>query len=88
MVKEKELLEEVKKMLSANGSDCPADLIKMARTKWQKTVAIEFLHLYKETLEIKTNQKWLKWLIVSVFGLSVLGVLSQWMPHIFRLFGL
>lgn len=80
MTKDKDILNELKDFLKHNGGDCPTDLIGKAKTKWQKSVAIEFVKLYKDILEIKTEQKWLKWLIVSVFGVTILGLLSQWMP--------
>ena len=86
--KDNEVVKKINKILEGHKEDCPTDLIKMSHTKWQKTVAIEFIKMYKEVLELKANQKWLKWLIVSVFGISLLGVLSQWFPIILNAFGL
>lgn len=47
--------------------DCPQVLIRMARTKWQKQVAIEFLNLNDKMNEVSNSVKHLKWLIYAMF---------------------
>ena len=79
--------KERDEFIEQNG-DCPELLIKMARTKWQKAVAIEFVRQARDTQEVKSDLRWIKYLVVSIFGLAVLGVLSQWFPLILKAFGL
>jgi hypothetical protein len=71
-------------------TDCPEELFKLAKTPFEKAVAVEFFALHKkldeQTISSKKDINWLKWLIVSVFGLTVLGVLSQWYPIIIKIF--
>ena len=85
--------------LIAQYKDCPEDLFKMARTPYEKAVAIEFFMLIKKMDECEAERKkqdavikkdisWLKWLICAVFGIAALGVLSQWFPIIFKLLGI
>lgn len=56
--------------------DCPEILIKKARTKWQKLVAIEFVHQHNLLMKIKKDLEWQRWLITSVF-LTMLGILIR-----------
>jgi hypothetical protein len=79
--------------------DCPEELFKMAKTPFEKAVAVEFFMLIKkidqsdnerkkDNIAIKKDIGWLKWLICAIFGIAILGVLSQWFPIILKLFGL
>jgi len=76
--------EEFKKLVEEY-KDCPEELYKMAKTKWQKLVAVEFFHLYKQLEGMEKNMKWLKWLIVAVFGTGCLGIFMQAFPKLFGL---
>jgi len=78
--------EDIADFIAQNG-DCPEVLIKMARTKWQKAVAIEFVRQAHEMEKVVNDQKWIKWMVMSIFGLAILGVLSQWFPVISKLLG-
>jgi len=70
-------------------NDCPETLFKMAKTPFEREVAVEFFALHKkldeQTLTMKKDIDWCKWLIISVFGLTVLGVLSQWYPTVIKI---
>ena len=69
--------------------DCPKELFEMATTRFEKAVAVEFFALHKkideQTSTMKKDIDWLKWLIVSIFGITILGVLSQWYPIIIKI---
>jgi hypothetical protein len=82
-------MEDDFKKLIDEYSDCPDEIFKLARTPFEKAVAVEFFALHKkldeQTSSMKKDIDWLKWLIISVFGLSILGVLSQWFPQILKL---
>jgi len=77
---EDELLKILRAMEDGEeGGDCPEELIKLAKTPFEKTVCIEFYKLYKEfqsfKAETKTNMSWLKWLVTGVFGVTVFTLL-------------
>ena len=65
------------------------ELFKLAKTPFEKAVAVEFFALHKkldeQTVSMKKDIDWLKWLIVSIFGITILGVLSQWYPIIIKI---
>lgn len=48
--------------------DCPQMLIKMAKTKWQRQVAITFLELHVKLSKVEVEVKHLKWLVLGVFA--------------------
>jgi hypothetical protein len=76
---DKEFLETLRTLDKAE--DCPDELIKLAKTPFEKTVCVEFFKLYKEFVTHKAEQKsdmrWLKWLVTSVFSVSVITLLFQ-----------
>jgi len=74
--------------------DCPEDLVKMAETKWQRHVAVEFVIMDRKINErdarfakVEKDVHWIKWLAVSVFGVVVLGILGQYWGQIQALLG-
>lgn len=76
---DKEFLDSLR--ILDNSEDCPDDLIKMAKSPFEKVVCIEFFKLYKEfqthKAEQKADMKWLKWLISGVFSVTVVTLLFQ-----------
>jgi hypothetical protein len=76
---DKEFLDSLR--ILDDSEDCPDELIKMAKSPFEKAVCIEFFKLYKEFQEFRiksnTNMKWLKWLITGVFSVTVVTLLFQ-----------
>lgn len=66
---------------SKDDEDCPEELIKLAKTPFERTVCVEFFKLFKEfqsfKTETKTNMNWLKWLVTGVFSVTVVTLLFQ-----------
>ncbi len=65
--------ENIDEILEQHGGDCPITIFRMARTRWQKAVAIEFLKQQKQITEMKNDIKWIKYLLSA-------------MPELFRSF--
>ena len=61
----------------------PETLFKMAKTDFEKAVAIEFFMVSKHFVEQDNEIKWLKYLVKAVFGVGVLGILIEVIPKIF-----
>lgn len=78
---DKEFLKILHALDDSNGEDCPEELIKLAKTSFERAVCVEFFKLYKEfqsfKTETKTNMNWLKWLITGVFSVTVVTLLFQ-----------
>ena len=67
---------ELEDFIKQNG-DSPDLLIKMAKTGWQKAIAVEFIRQYDHINEIRTNQTWLKYLVTGAFSVTVLAFVAQ-----------
>jgi hypothetical protein len=69
--------------------DCPDELIKLAKTPFEKAVCVEFFKLYqsfeKFKAESKTNMKWIKWIVVGTFTSVVPVLIIQVIKLIFRI---
>lgn len=83
---EEEILKIVRSM--DNGEDdCPEELIKLAKSPFERTVCIEFYKLYKEfqAFKIRTtaDSKWMRWLVSGVFTVVVIGLVIQLMNNFF-----
>jgi len=52
----------------------PETIFKMAKTPWEKAVAIEFFLVKKNQDKTDNEIKWLKWLTKAVFGVTLLAV--------------
>lgn len=66
--------------------DCPETLVKMATTKWQKQVAVEFVLMDKRVIKEKaqrdTEMKFMKRIMWAIFGVTVLAWMSQLVPQL------
>ena len=61
----------------------PETIFKLAKTEFEKAVAIEFF-LVKQRMDKQDNDvKWLKWLCRAVFGVGSIGVVIQVIPMLF-----
>jgi len=78
--------------------DCPEELFKMAKTPFQKAVAVEFYNIIskidehnnnrkREIAEVKKDISWCKWLTMALFGVVVLGVVAQNIQNLLHLLG-
>ena len=69
------------KLIEESDGDCPEDLVKLAKTPFEKTVCVEFFKLYEElkTFKVKTatDSKWMRWLVTGVFSVTVITLLFQ-----------
>lgn len=63
--------------------DCPETIFKLATTDFEKAVAVEFFLVNKKQETISTKLTYLEKIILSVFGIGVVGVLIQVIPKIF-----
>lgn len=57
--------------------DCPEEIFNLAKTKWQKAVAVEFFVQNKKIEKIKNDIKWLKWLISGLFSITVIAIVAE-----------
>jgi len=74
--------EEFKKLLIEY--DHPDHLIKMAKTKWQKAVAIEFVNQDKKMSGIEKDVNWVKRLTMSIFAVVVIAAVAQYVGPLFQ----
>lgn len=62
--------------LSKKEEDCPQQLIKLAKTEWEKAVVVEFVEIEskikEEFAKLKNEIKWCKYLILAVFAAIVI----------------
>jgi len=68
--------EEFKKLMVE--CDCPETLVKMASTKWQKAVAIEFVRNDSRMTRMEGDVSWVKRLTMSIFAVVVIATLAQY----------
>jgi len=57
--------------------DCPDMIFRLAKTDFERAVAIEFFNVHKKLEDLKKDIKWLKWLIVSLFGAIVIALIQS-----------
>lgn len=57
----------------------PETIFKMAKTEWEKSVAIEFYLLKNEIKDNANEVKWLKWITKSIFAVTVLALIVNLM---------
>lgn len=63
--------------------DCPEKLFKIAKTDFEKLVAIEFFGIRKQCELIESKIKLLETLIFAVFSIGAIGVVIQIIPKLF-----
>lgn len=63
-------------MVEKKEKDCAISIMKTARGKWQKNVGEVLIEVEKNIEILKTDYKWVKWLIVSIFGITTLSTIS------------
>lgn len=64
-------------------ADCPETIFKMAKTEWEKVVAVEFFLVAKKQERLEREIIWLKYLCKAVFGVGCIGVMIQIIPKFF-----
>jgi len=75
--------EEALEWIRQSG-DCPnPEILTNAKGKWQKAVALEFVNLDKRIAKIEENISWIKWLVVSIFGMTALAFAVQFIMKFF-----
>lgn len=67
--------------------DCPEKIFNMAKTPWQKQVAVEFFNNEKFHTASETRLANLEKITFSILGVSVLSVVLYLVNNIFHLFG-
>jgi len=79
---DKEFTEELKK--AVDNGDCPETLVKMAKSKWQRQVAIEFVlqdkRLARQEQDIGTLKKITWGIFAAVSIAAVVQILSVLIP--------
>lgn len=66
----------------------PDHLVRMAKTKWQKAVAIEFVNQDKKFLKIESEVIWIKRITMSIFAVVVIAAVAQYIgPALQTIFG-
>ena len=63
--------------------DCPETIFKLAKTDFEKAVAVEFFLVNKKQESVTTKLVILEKMIFAVFGVGVVGVLVAVIPKIF-----
>ena len=71
------MTQNIDEILQQHGNDCPITIFRMARTRWQKAVAIEFLKQQKQITEMKNDLKWIKYLLSAMLSVTVIAVIAQ-----------
>ncbi len=61
----------------AKSNDCPADLVRMAETAWQKQVAVEVVLMYKRIDKNSYKLDVMYRILWSVFGLTAIATVIQ-----------
>ena len=61
----------------AKSNDCPADLVRMAETAWQKQVAVEVVLMYKRIDKNSYKLDVMYRILCSVFGLTAIATVIQ-----------
>ena len=56
--------------------DCAIKIMKTAKTKWQKNVAEVLIEVENNIEVIKTDYKWVKWLVTSTFAASIISLVA------------
>jgi DNA-binding HxlR family transcriptional regulator len=51
---------------SKKEEDCPVQVFQLAKTKWQKSVALEFHEVELALNELKSELRQIKWVIGSI----------------------
>jgi len=75
--------EEALQAIKQSG-DCPnPEIIVNAKGKWQKAVALEFVNLDKRLAKIEETISWIKWIVVSIFGMTAFVFVAQFIMKIF-----
>jgi len=69
--------EKLDAIINGAKGDCPEDLIKLAKSPFEKAVVIEFFNLHKTCIKIKSEIKWIKWIVISIFGLTAIATVVQ-----------
>ena len=72
MVKKKKFEDYIKEH-----GDCPEEIFDLAKTKWQKAVAVEFFVQNKKMEEMKNDIKWLKRLVTGMFSVTVIALVAE-----------
>ena len=71
------MTQNIDEILQQHSNDCPITIFRMARTRWQKAVAIEFLKQQKQITEMKNDIKWIKYLLSAMLSVTVIAVIAQ-----------
>lgn len=72
-MKDKEFIE-----LFNEAQDCPEKIIKMAKTQFQKAVAVEFTIQDNRMRVMENNINWIKKISWGIFATVILGTLGQY----------
>lgn len=71
--------------------DCPEKLFGLAKTDFEKAVAVEFFIVHKKIDErfgkVEKDISWCKWLITGIFSIVALGTLATYIPRLLLAFG-
>jgi len=65
--------------------DCPEKIFALAKTGFEKAVAIEFFLMHGRMDKSDNDMKWLKYLVKGTFAVVVLGLLAQFIPTLLGL---
>jgi len=70
-------------MDALNNYHNPDTVFKMAKTDFEKAVAIEFFLITKRLDIQSTKMKHLDWLVKGIFGVTLISVLAELVPKFF-----
>lgn len=57
--------------------DCAISVMKNAKTKWQKNVGEVLIEVENNIEILKTDYKWIKWLVCGTFAASFFGLVIK-----------
>jgi len=61
----------------------PHTLFEMAKTDWEKVVALQFINQDQKIQQCNNDIKWLQWLVKGVFAIGIIGLLMDVIPRFF-----
>lgn len=64
-------------MIKKKDKDCAINIMKTARGKWQKNVGEVLIEVEKNIEILKTDYKWIKWLVTGTFAASFFGLIIK-----------
>jgi len=67
----------IKIIEGVRNGDCPQKLVELAKTPFERAVVVEFINVHELCIKMKNELKWIKWIVISIFGLTTIATVVQ-----------